>query len=829
MAIKTKKISEETRSLLINDNDYSLFVSDVDGTPSNKIVSVKTLKEYINGDSSNEYIKLFSEDGEKEYRLTLNSDGKIQIFPSEAYTAEPYEPGANLLSPFKVLPTSKITALNNSGLVINQIYGGGSLTTTETSVSHNFIELYNRNSVEINLKGVYLWYKPNGGDWVSLALRGIIPPYHSFLIRGNALYDINNDIVRCKITEYDQEWNQSFTSNGFSAYLCIGSEKPEAQPVKYRLDALGKVTYTDQRYIDLIGGGGSQPTHTIDAYVGDYYNMGMNEKCALRRVNFYDGKSSKEDTVIINYAKCDVSKFRPRSLKDGAWDLTADKMAFNDHAPNIINMCYGEDGSKTRTFTFQTVITDEKAYVKYRPAGVRLNGLTGLGESKWISVETKPEIVSLHDKDIMIHRAIITDLRPGFYEYRCGFDGCYSETETFEVKEYGQEDHLKFIWTTDEQGWTMEEYEAVDRVYRAIEDNEFNEDGTPDFDFHLNTGDISQNGSNPYEWRAYFKHHGPTKRTMPHMLTCGNNDLINKKYGTAFKQYATFENAPKINEYEPHVPNETDEEMVSSHSYDVGFTHFVCINSNTEYMYPALSTEQFLQKQCDFLDKDLTKVSQRAVKPRWIIVYMHLSPFTIVRTKRLQKFIPIFEKHKVDFVLCGHNHTYSRSIPLYTGYKGSAAYNDYVTTISNSSELNIKDIEYKDDDNAGLGEINRQPDIANGTYYLMSQASGYKIAGKEKAIKLPAGLDDKHYAHDPESGEAILQPWWYAYTGNLPVQPSYIVADLSYDEATFKAYYVKDVLETTEEGITLVNEYDKEKNEVYLFDTLTVRHSDRNK
>ena len=69
-----------------------------------------------------------------------------------------------------------------------------------------------------------------------------------------------------------------------------------------------------------------------------------------------------------------------------------------------------------------------------------------------------------------------------------------------------------------------------------------------------------------------------------------------------------------------------------------------------------------------------------------------------------------------------HNHAWSVSKPLYTGYdfNQSPAYNDYVTKVSGSTELRIVE-EYKAD---GHTEINRAADPANGTYYVLNHACG---------------------------------------------------------------------------------------------------------
>ena len=76
------------------------------------------------------------------------------------------------------------------------------------------------------------------------------------------------------------------------------------------------------------------------------------------------------------------------------------------------------------------------------------------------------------------------------------------------------------LWTTDEQGFTEYEYKAVKTACDAIEHYEYS-NGTPNFDCHLNTGDISQNANRPQEWRYYYKYHEDNLKNMPHILNCG--------------------------------------------------------------------------------------------------------------------------------------------------------------------------------------------------------------------------------------------------------------------------------------------------------------------
>lgn len=295
-----------------------------------------------------------------------------------------------------------------------------------------------------------------------------------------------------------------------------------------------------------------------------------------------------------------------------------------------------------------------------------------------------------------------------------------------------------------------------------------------------------------------------------------NNDLIDKKYSDAFKYYATFEN----------------QKWNSVHAWDLGYVHWVCLNSNTDYTYVTddgsiggyASTDAFLQAQADWLDQHLTEVEQRSTKPRWVICYMHLSPFTVVRTKRVQRFVSVFEKHKVDAVLCGHNHCYSRSLSLKTGYdfSKSPAYNDYVTKVSEgSTELKLVD-EFQGD---GETEINRTENLAEGVLYVMNQAGGYKLTGKEGPINLTgtAAANTKH-------ANSSNQPWWYV-KGSTPTQPTYIMGEITKDHIKLNMYQLG-VLDRDSDGNTSVLTYPelvKKNVQKELFDTVTINYSDRNK
>ena len=855
-----KKISQLTEVLSVNvESDYVVIARDGD----NKKLKVANMMGSTN--IGENFVDLKAYDDEKEYRLIINDDGKVQVFPKKSVEGNEYKPGDNNKVPLKTdkVVVGAMTAASNTdekiaseadvhGIVINQAYGGGDTNPSTTSqgcaVSHSFVELYNCSNVNsVPLCGLYLHYKGNkDAAWKTLALRGEVPPRHSFLIRGKQHGNLFGDMVICKIYDYDQEWIDETTGepialdySGMSLYLSINPQAPEAnekpEPMTQYKDATGAVTSTvyDQYYVDLLGVGGTRIDKASDGKItyttlnpsayNKFYHVCMDVDTAIRRINFRNNKNNKYDTEPINYrTHKNIEAVKPKSLRDGIWEQPIDKIQPKQHIPNLVNITFGKKET-TRFFTWQSSVTDKGA-VRMRRIK---DGAGAAVVEAWIEVESDRELVNNHGLFMTIHRAKVENLEAGLYEYKVGEPGYWSDDESLEVRAYDDDSKIRMLWTTDQQGYTELEYKAWDTCVKAMKNipDFYNENGVPDFDFHLNTGDISQNASNLYEWLYYSEYADEFCRNIPHMIACGNNDLVDKKYGFAFEHYSTYEDVPTLNSVGAGEATK-DLPMVSTYSFDIGHTHFISINSNQEEMYNdyGMSPSIFLDKQARFLDKDLWEVSQRETKPKWVVVYAHLSPFTVTRAKRLQHWIPILEHYGVDLFLCGHNHTYSRSIPIKCGYKGStkeADYNTYVTTATSYTAVE----ELKADGS----EIDRSAHPADGTYYVMFQAAGAKLSGKEKALDLSTsvftGLDSKHIS----TVATGVCPWWYGFDGvALPKQPCYSVMEVTKDAIKLEMNYVDKIVSSDKDtGIQSVTDYDPAVNVCKQFDELTINYADR--
>lgn len=789
MAITGKTIEELNSSNFLSSITGSEIVPAYIRGTGTTTFQLKAIKDYLEN-SNNDYISILDDSGE-QYRLYMKNGELVKIKES-AFSGRTPSEGENTLY---------------DGLIINQMYGAGTDASTITPVSHSFIELYNFRDEEVNLKGLYLWYRAKSGKWQSLELQGIIPAKHSFLIRCAKQMDPYHDSVTVPILDYDMEWNIKLSNQGFSVYLCIGSETPEDNPLRNTLDSDGNIASTNGRYIDLLGAGGKNEDETIWAYETRYLHC-MDKNTGIHRIDYANSgnknigsnalvkQNNEADCEAIDYTNCDVSKYRPRSLKDGRWTEFYDKVTQSETSPGIINISFGEEDT-SRCFCFRTPVARE-GFVYYRKSG----------DSLWNSEFTTMNIVKDMEGVSTVHKAKISNLTTGVYEYKVGYDGCWSDIATFEIKEYNQNEEINMLWTSDQQSWTEREYDVWKVAAQHLRQN----NGYKNYDFHLNTGDISQNGNRSWEWRLYYNYSGELVRNIPHMITAGNNDLVSKMFSDAYENYI----------YE-------DNKFANSvYAYDLGYTHFICLNSNTDYTYVTNTgtiggyndTDGFLQAQMEWFDEHIQEVNNRDTKPRWVIVYAHLSPFTVGRTKRLQRWVSHFEKWNIDLVLCGHNHAYSRSIALKTGYDydQSPAYNDYVTKLSSgSSELKIVD-EYQAD---GVTEIDRTEHISDGVVYILNHACGFKLSGKEKPIILPSSLQGTKHSNSDGA------PWWIAKQ-KLPTNPCYATLKISYDKIEYKFYEIEGIIKYDQYKNTILNE-DLSKISDSLFDQLTINYSDRNK
>lgn len=437
---------------------------------------------------TDEYVLLTGEDG-VDYRVKIDVLGNAKVIKDSAYTATAPSESDNTNAIYQAL-------------IVNQMYGGGDLLEG-TSCSHSFIELYNSSNAELNLKGCYIWYKSGSSTWEGNELVGIIPPYSSYLIVGAQHNSLLKDDCRLKIRDYDMVFKdingnpKKFSNKGMSVYISIGNTTPDPNPLRYTVSNEG-VKQFKPAYIDLMGCGGTDTsTDTVTAYETNY-RFGMDKAHACRRINFYNGGTAKDisgypngigdnasDCEIIDYSTCDVEKYRPRTSKEGTWDIFVSEDPINYNAPNAFVLGYGEEDT-TRTFTWQSQLMS-KGYVKYKEKGTE----------KYTTVKAKTTVIQHPDCVVSKHSAIVKNLVHGkTYEYMVGSEGYWSDEHEFEIKDrttVSASNTIKILWESDQQSWIAGEMGAFRNVFNGIKNTWHSETQDSDikmseFDFILETG-----------------------------------------------------------------------------------------------------------------------------------------------------------------------------------------------------------------------------------------------------------------------------------------------------------------------------------------------------
>lgn len=615
------------------------------------------------GNITGKYVELETESSNR-FRVSIDDEGKLKTLNTIAYSSK--VPGKDEANKF-------------DGLVIRHVYGGGALKANTAPVSHGFIELYNNRPYVFNLNGLSIQYSTGGTDWKVCPLKGLIKPYHSFLIRCGEHTDVNRKTARVKIVDFDMEWDIAISDKAKKVYLCVGDE-----PCTYvnpcnigeitKIRAPGFINFFAVGGITMSQDGIVTNDYPIDAFDTDFryccdknhsahridsgdWSDKTDKSLTNKNYSFADTRNNALDIEPIDMRHAPLDQFTPRSSRYGRWDAYYNKRKLNEDYPNMINMCYGYNGETTRTFTWQTGV-DTNSFLCWKKKG----------ETKWNRESTKKKVVGHPDISAIVHSATITGLTPGTYVYKCGIDGRWSDETEFLVKSPTTSDTIRFMQIGDMQSWTEREYLCWQECYKMMLKHEH--------EFVINVGDISQNGGDrAYEWRYYYEF-APELRGMCHMTTCGNNDLTysestgKKDDRTAFTWYTTVENSPYI----------------SCYSWNYGYVHFVSLDSN----FP----QETAQRQIKWLEQDLAKPEN---KKRWTIVYMHEPPYSHVVGKNMGEFIDAFDRLGVDLVLGGHHHRYTRSKRMGARVNG------------------------------------QHTPSSTGVYYVMGQAAGYKLEGKTLA------------------------------------------------------------------------------------------------
>lgn len=667
----------KSKNKLVKINGTSGFTPDDD--ENNEIEEIMTGITFINDGVG--AIDFISSNGTK-YTMKVNDNGKLCVY-NGALDKQHEEPTGNASGK----EGDNVSELFLPKLYINSVYCSGIMDSNGNEInehsinpcSHNFVELSNLTTEDINLNGLSLQYADKGLNWKVLPLWGVIKSGSTFLIRGAqcSLMNLNTTVI--KVTDYDMEWKDEngklmkFDNKSAKFYLTYGTTPCSVEnPYLYNSSKPAE-TQLKYGYIDLVGLGsaGNEPggqENTSYAYLNSnrlfkkYYSMDNVSQATKAK----DKRNNKNDWYYVDLTKTDIlpniESYTPRASSYGK-NLFYDKSALDELKPTIATITFGiqatdkEDGNgATRCFNWVSKgYYDE--FLWYRKKG----------DSEWTRVESFKGLTGDIDKhynriqqeasngDVFTsHKLIVKGLTKGVYEYVCGkslADGTPNSNACIDMREFTVHSDadvnsgFSFIQVSDQQGFNWDEYQVWDYTAKYISENH------QDVHFLVNTGDMTQNGNRLNEWIDYFnaKSH---LNNLEEMATIGNNDLCPKVVymlgdgGDSSK--INFANINFFYTFEIDVDNPTifgEGDVLygyipSIYSFNYGNVHFLCLNSEisekteTEILGVSNNKGVIYEKIKEWCERDIQKYSDY----NWKIAYCHEMPFTIITDKVMTNF-----------------------------------------------------------------------------------------------------------------------------------------------------------------------------------------------
>ncbi|HEV8131542.1 MAG TPA: metallophosphoesterase [Acidobacteriota bacterium] len=262
------------------------------------------------------------------------------------------------------------------------------------------------------------------------------------------------------------------------------------------------------------------------------------------------------------------------------------------------------------------------------------------------------------------YQAELTDLNPGTdYSYRVILDNrnlTPLDDLHFRTPDSGP---FRFLVFGDSGAGTPAEFSVAQRM--ALD--------SPVLVLH--TGDLAYPNGRFLEFEQnYFPYYRDLMRLVPFFPCPGNHE------------YDTRDGVPYLAVHAVPTEGVPIKDRGRYYSFDWGNVHFISLDSNTPLAEAATGRGEML----DWLENDLQKTQQF-----WRIAYFHHPPYAtginqtdfhegLVR----DRIVPILERHDVQLVFNGHEHSYQRSKPLRRGVpvgpdKGTL----YVTTGGGGANL----------------------------------------------------------------------------------------------------------------------------------------------
>ena len=336
-------------------------------------------------------------------------------------------------------------------------------------------------------------------------------------------------------------------------------------------------------------------------------------------------------TLITAMAACTNQTLNPRHNMSPQNDLSAPASY-----PDRISLNLYEDSASSFSVTWRTdtTITQAKAEIAVATAAPRFWRNSQTFQAKTSVMDAR------HIKNAGLkahyHSVVFDGLKPNtLYAYRVGDGETWSEWIHYRTAS-DKNEPFAFLYVGDAQNEILNVWSRLIREgYRR----------QPNARFIIHAGDLVNRAHKDSEWHEWFEASGFIHRMVPAVPVPGNHEY--DEYNHFFEE----EHLSVQWKHQFRLPENGPEGLEETAYYvDYQGLRIVGLNSEVEAEY---------KKQAVWLDNVLSDNNQK-----WTILTFHRPVFSASRGRdnaAVREIIkPVIDKHQVDMVLNGHDHSYAR-------------------------------------------------------------------------------------------------------------------------------------------------------------------------
>ncbi len=331
--------------------------------------------------------------------------------------------------------------------------------------------------------------------------------------------------------------------------------------------------------------------------------------------------------------------------------------------PDRIVLTWSDDPATTQAVTWRTDESVDEAYAEIAVAdpASRFDRSARRVEAKTESLD-----IGAHDKNAKItthfHSVVFKNLEPStLYAYRVG-DGEERWSEWIQFRTASSEaDPVEFLYFGDAQNAVLSHWS---RIIRAAYSK------APHANFTIHAGDLINRAHRDQEWGEWFKAGGWIHSMVQSIVVPGNHE---------YDELTDADQEKRISmQWRPQFTLPTYRNLPKSLSESVYYIDYQGIR------IVALDSNNEIEVQAKWLDSVLSNNPNN-----WTVLTFHHPIFSSGRDRdnapKRELWKPVIDKHSVDLVLQGHDHTYARGhtpVRMTDGRQGKRITSMFVNSVS---------------------------------------------------------------------------------------------------------------------------------------------------